>query len=341
VPSRFSPGPVFVAGVSILAASLAVALGAVTPTARGADRDCSDFSSQRAAQDYFISKGGPSSDPDRLDADHDGVACEENPCPCGRSPTAPPSPRPAPPPRRPPALFEGRCDRGPNPDRRCTPGALARGVDLATVCSGGYPGPGPISAVQKRGVLLDYGVRRSLGRYKVDRLVPTVLGGSNSRRNLWAQAVSSYFVKASIGGALRNAVCTGRITLSDARLRIAHDWRSALAGTGIYFFNIRQGYLESPSVLDFCSSGCEYQQITWSGWHTDVASGTGYYAPVVSGEVQGLYPVTLTLSEPRICGNGIRIYTRFSEDYPGDVPSDFERHAESRWRCDGQSAPSP
>ncbi|MEK6276932.1 MAG: thermonuclease family protein [Actinomycetota bacterium] len=51
-------------------------------SARAADRDCSDFSNQAAAQSYFISKGGPSSDPDRLDADGDGVACEDLPCPC-------------------------------------------------------------------------------------------------------------------------------------------------------------------------------------------------------------------------------------------------------------------
>jgi hypothetical protein len=45
----------------------------------GGDRDCSDFRSQRAAQRYFRSKGGPARDPDRLDADHNGVACEALP----------------------------------------------------------------------------------------------------------------------------------------------------------------------------------------------------------------------------------------------------------------------
>nr|MDP8943388.1 thermonuclease family protein [Actinomycetota bacterium] len=49
------------------------------------DRDCSDFASQRAAQDYFLSRGGPDRDPDRLDADGDGVACESLPCPCRNS----------------------------------------------------------------------------------------------------------------------------------------------------------------------------------------------------------------------------------------------------------------
>ena len=46
------------------------------------DVDCSDLANQAAAQSYFVSHGGPSSDPSGLDADDDGVACESLPCPC-------------------------------------------------------------------------------------------------------------------------------------------------------------------------------------------------------------------------------------------------------------------
>jgi hypothetical protein len=46
--------------------------------ARG-DKDCSDFATQKAAQKYFVSKGGPAHDPDHLDADGDGVVCEALP----------------------------------------------------------------------------------------------------------------------------------------------------------------------------------------------------------------------------------------------------------------------
>jgi hypothetical protein len=63
------------------------------PSAIAADRDCSDFDNQRQAQNYFIDRGGPRRDPDRLDADGNGVACESLPCPCSR-------PRPQPRPRR-------------------------------------------------------------------------------------------------------------------------------------------------------------------------------------------------------------------------------------------------
>lgn len=50
------------------------------------DANCSDFSSQAAAQQYFVNNGGsPTNDPDGLDSDSDGVACESNPCPCSTS----------------------------------------------------------------------------------------------------------------------------------------------------------------------------------------------------------------------------------------------------------------
>jgi endonuclease YncB( thermonuclease family) len=88
------------------AAGLALAPGATAAPASAADLDCADFSSQRAAQLYFLRHGGPGSDPDRLDADNDGIACDANPCPCyyGRSlpessPTPSPAPRPQPRPR--------------------------------------------------------------------------------------------------------------------------------------------------------------------------------------------------------------------------------------------------
>lgn len=57
------------------------------PAAAAADRDCSDFATQAAAQRYFISKGGPARDPDSLDSDGDGTACETNLCPCQYGPS--------------------------------------------------------------------------------------------------------------------------------------------------------------------------------------------------------------------------------------------------------------
>lgn len=43
------------------------------------DRDCKDFKTQKEAQEFFISQGGPGSDPHKLDQDKDGAACESLP----------------------------------------------------------------------------------------------------------------------------------------------------------------------------------------------------------------------------------------------------------------------
>jgi hypothetical protein len=69
--------------VLVAAIALLVLLVAAFPaSASASDKDCSDFPSQRAAQLFFLRHGGPRYDPDRLDGDNDGIACEDNPCPC-------------------------------------------------------------------------------------------------------------------------------------------------------------------------------------------------------------------------------------------------------------------
>jgi endonuclease YncB( thermonuclease family) len=72
-------------GVLAIAGSLVILIG--TPAQAFIDRDCSDFLSQSAAQEFFLNSGGPSSDPHLLDADGDGRACEGLPCPCSSSGT--------------------------------------------------------------------------------------------------------------------------------------------------------------------------------------------------------------------------------------------------------------
>jgi hypothetical protein len=70
-------------GTAAATALLAVALLSALPSGAAAgDKDCKDFRTQRAAQFFFLRHGGPRYDPDRLDGDNDGVACEDNRCPC-------------------------------------------------------------------------------------------------------------------------------------------------------------------------------------------------------------------------------------------------------------------
>jgi hypothetical protein len=67
--------------LAALAGAFLIAL-ASAPAAQGfKDRDCSDFKTQKQAQKFF-KKHNPRKDPHGLDGDHDGVACEDNPCPC-------------------------------------------------------------------------------------------------------------------------------------------------------------------------------------------------------------------------------------------------------------------
>jgi len=58
------------------------------------DLDCADFANQAEAEEYLFP-----GDPNRLDADSDGVACEDLPCPCddtaGTEEEPPPPPEPA------------------------------------------------------------------------------------------------------------------------------------------------------------------------------------------------------------------------------------------------------
>ena len=99
------------------------------------DKNCSDFPNQQAAQDHLNAHPG---DPDGLDGDDDGIACESLPCPCGGTPT--PSPTVAPT-ATPTAVPTGTA----------TPAPTATSVPIPTGssgltwgnhnCSGSPPGP--------------------------------------------------------------------------------------------------------------------------------------------------------------------------------------------------------
>lgn len=84
-------------------AAAAMAAGSVTylaspAYAQTADRDCSDFTSQAAAQSFFESRGP--GDPDRLDSDNDGIACENLPGPSAPAKAQPRQPATAQSPQR-------------------------------------------------------------------------------------------------------------------------------------------------------------------------------------------------------------------------------------------------
>jgi len=49
------------------------------PYAVKSEYNCTDFKTQKAAQSFFVSNGGPEKDPYKLDKNKDGIACETLP----------------------------------------------------------------------------------------------------------------------------------------------------------------------------------------------------------------------------------------------------------------------
>lgn len=71
----------FVIALAVAALFAVLLLLSSPPPASAGDKDCADFKNQKKAQKFF-KKHNPKKDPHYLDADNDGVACEELSCPC-------------------------------------------------------------------------------------------------------------------------------------------------------------------------------------------------------------------------------------------------------------------
>jgi len=63
--------------ITVAALAAVVALAFAAAPASAGDKDCADFNSWRQAQNFYKKQGGPKKDPHRLDADRDGIACED------------------------------------------------------------------------------------------------------------------------------------------------------------------------------------------------------------------------------------------------------------------------
>jgi hypothetical protein len=74
-----STAPLRRAAALALAVAALIAVAATAPAAAFQDKDCADFKNHKQAQRYYKKHGGPKYDPSRLDADHDGIACEDLP----------------------------------------------------------------------------------------------------------------------------------------------------------------------------------------------------------------------------------------------------------------------
>jgi hypothetical protein len=208
--------------------ALAFAAPASPPPVAHAAAVCADFSNQAAAQRAH----------DTRDQDHDGIYCEDLPCPClkgGSAPSAPPVTHVVHRVRRSiqlgPVTQRSGCEvRGKLPDPRCTPGARLRGVGRATVCRPGYASAvRNVSSSTKDAIYAEYGMTRHFdGRDgEVDHLVSLELGGSNGRANLFPEAAPGSHQKDRLENALHAEVCSGALSLHRAQRLIATDWVAA------------------------------------------------------------------------------------------------------------------
>lgn len=107
------------------------------------------------------------------------------------------------------------------PDRSLTPGQAAV---AASVC--GVLPARQVSASLKRQVCQAYGITSGCPgqAWEIDHFIPRELGGLDVAANLWPQPIAEAHLKDRLENLLHKAVCTGRLSLTDAQACIANDW---------------------------------------------------------------------------------------------------------------------
>jgi hypothetical protein len=124
------------------------------------------------------------------------------------------------------------CKLGPNPDRRCSPGAYYSKLTKAVVCSATFH-TGDVRNVpqsEKYEVEAEYGMAQKLyGRaLEIAHIVSLELGGSNDIANLFPEKASpapGYHVKDKLENKLHSLVCSGSMSLRSAQKQIAANWQ--------------------------------------------------------------------------------------------------------------------
>ena len=125
------------------------------------------------------------------------------------------------------------CILGPNPDRRCSPGAYSSGLTKSVICSSSFRTSTirNVPTSEKHAVEVEYGMApASYGStLEIDHIVSLELGGSNNIANLFpegANAHPGYHVKDRLENKLHELVCTGSISLRAAQEGIAANWQA-------------------------------------------------------------------------------------------------------------------
>jgi hypothetical protein len=122
---------------------------------------------------------------------------------------------------------------GPDPDRRCSPGAYYGKLAKRVICSPSFH----TSTIRNVPESEKFAVEREYGmppghygrRLEIDHIVSLELGGSNDIANLFpekAGARPGYGVKDRLENKLHDLVCSNALTLRTAQRRIASNWQA-------------------------------------------------------------------------------------------------------------------
>ena len=118
------------------------------------------------------------------------------------------------------------------PNPALTPGAAVPGVSVEQVCAPGYAStsrnPGLLDEQSVFQLyLLDYPA--GLSGHRVDRLIPSELGGADTLPNLWPEPTTPQTAgrKDQLAGWLHQLVCSGAVPLETAQRQVADDWYAA------------------------------------------------------------------------------------------------------------------
>jgi hypothetical protein len=113
------------------------------------------------------------------------------------------------------------------PIKHATPGKASK-VTKEEVCAASFESK-PVSDRQAAEALEGYGLRADSGR-KVVQLIPSSLGGTTDKENLWPLPDSKEFgpaQKKALDDRLHSMVCAGTIDLKVAQDALKKDWTEA------------------------------------------------------------------------------------------------------------------
>ena len=144
---------------------------------------------------------------------------------------SPPLPTPVTYPSR--CMFVGLPER---PDHRCTPGLRSRVVTQSTIhqtiCVVGWTATvrPPLAYTNRVKALAYAAYGLPVGAVsELDHLIPLELGGAPSDvRNLWPEPGKVPNSKDGVENALRQRVCSGKMTLAAAQKAIVANWTTAV-----------------------------------------------------------------------------------------------------------------